>query len=196
MPVDYSGTWNLVSNVNFEGYMVALGIDIVTRKIAALLKPQKVIEQDGECFTIMTSTTLRNYECSFKIGEEYREVTTGMDNRTCQRLKAAVHFTVGRLCQKLGENHRRVFSRQAIAAIAETTFRQCDIFAKDLEAFARHAKRSTVSTEDVKLVARRSTALSIYIQNKSEELNQEQRELKKKNTGKRKSRDTEEESRE
>ncbi|XP_035488589.1 retinoid-binding protein 7 [Scophthalmus maximus] len=84
MPVDYSGTWNLVSNVNFEGYMVALGIDIVTRKIAALLKPQKVIEQDGECFTIMTSTTLRNYECSFKIGEEYREVTTGMDNRTCQ----------------------------------------------------------------------------------------------------------------
>ncbi|AWP02660.1 putative centromere protein S-like isoform 2 [Scophthalmus maximus] len=117
-------------------------------------------------------------------------------DETRQRLKAAVHFTVGRLCQKLGENHRRVFSRQAIAAIAETTFRQCDIFAKDLEAFARHAKRSTVSTEDVKLVARRSTALSIYIQNKSEELNQEQRELKKKNTGKRKSRDTEEESRE
>lgn len=128
----------------------------------------------------------------------------------------------------------------------------------------RHAKRSTVSTEDVKLVARRSTALVsyftepstgikqhlvmkamctylqakisvfsllgtlthftlilkhtcvrvyilqqtanlmfnlplfqlIYIQNKSEELNQEQRDLKKKNSGKRKSRDTEEESRE
>lgn len=53
-----------------------------------------------------------------------------------------------------------------------------------------------MSSEDVKLVARRSTALSIYIQNKSEELNQEQRDLKKKSTGKRKSRDTEEESRE
>lgn len=25
MPVDFSGTWNLVSNDNFEGYMVALG---------------------------------------------------------------------------------------------------------------------------------------------------------------------------
>ncbi|XP_042352567.1 centromere protein S [Plectropomus leopardus] len=113
-----------------------------------------------------------------------------------QRLKAAVHYTVGRLCQKMGEDHRREFSRQVIAAIAETTFRQCDIFAKDLEAFARHAKRSTVSSEDVKLIARRSTALFIYIQNKSEELNQEQRDLKKKSTGKRKSRDTEEESRE
>ncbi|XP_037624081.1 centromere protein S [Sebastes umbrosus] len=113
-----------------------------------------------------------------------------------QRLKAAVHHTAARLCVKMGEDQRRPFSRQVVAAIAETTFRQCDIFAKDLEAFARHAKRSTVSSEDVKLVARRSTALSIYIQNKSEELNQEQRDLKKKSSGKRKSRDTEEESRE
>uniref|UniRef100_A0A3P8X474 Centromere protein S n=1 Tax=Cynoglossus semilaevis TaxID=244447 RepID=A0A3P8X474_CYNSE len=52
-------------------------------------------------------------------------------------LKAAVHFTVGRLCQKVGEEHHRPFSRQIIAALAETTFRQCDIFARDLEAFAR-----------------------------------------------------------
>lgn len=117
-------------------------------------------------------------------------------DETHQRLKAAVHYTVGLLCQKIGEDHRREFSRQVVAAIAETTFRQCDVFAKDLEAFARHAKRSTVTVEDVKLVARRSTALSIYIQNKSEELTQEQRDLKKKSTGKRKSRDTEEDSRE
>uniref|UniRef100_A0A3P9N9Q4 Centromere protein S n=1 Tax=Poecilia reticulata TaxID=8081 RepID=A0A3P9N9Q4_POERE len=112
------------------------------------------------------------------------------------RLKAAVHYTVGRLCQKIGEEHRREFSRQTIAAIAETTFRECDIFAKDLEAFARHAKRSTVSAEDVKLLARRSSALSNHIQNKSEELAQEQRDSRKKSTVKRKSRDTEEESRE
>ncbi|XP_075997180.1 centromere protein S [Genypterus blacodes] len=111
-----------------------------------------------------------------------------------KRLKAAVHYTVGLLCQKMGEEHHRPFSRQLIAAIAETTFRQCDVFAKDLEAFARHAKRSTVSTEDVKLTARRSTALSTFIQNKCEEINQEQRDLKK-NSGKRKNRDTEEESR-
>ncbi|XP_072238094.1 centromere protein S [Leuresthes tenuis] len=116
-------------------------------------------------------------------------------DETRQRLKAAVHYTVGRLCQRIGEDHRREFSRQVVAAIAETTFRQCDVFAKDLEAFARHAKRSMVSADDVKLLARRSTALSIYIQNKSEELAQEQRDLKKKSTGKRKSKDTEEESR-
>ncbi|XP_028262326.1 centromere protein S [Parambassis ranga] len=117
-------------------------------------------------------------------------------NETRQRLKAAVHYTVGRLCQKTGQDLRVEFSRQVIAAITETTYRQCDIFAKDLEAFARHAKRSTVSVEDVKLLARRSKALSNYIQNKSEELTQEQKELKKKSTGKRKSKDIEEESRE
>ncbi|KAM9758486.1 centromere protein S isoform 1-T1 [Menidia menidia] len=80
-------------------------------------------------------------------------------DETRQRLKAAVHYTVGRLCQRAGQEHRREFSRQAVAAIAETAFRQCDVFAKDLEAFARHAKRSIVSAEDVKLAARRSTAL-------------------------------------
>ncbi|XP_037534657.1 centromere protein S [Nematolebias whitei] len=106
---------------------------------------------------------------------------------TQQRLKAAVHYTVGRLCQKTAEEQRREFSRQVVAAIAETTFRQCDIFAKDLEAFARHAKRSTVSMEDVKLLARRSNALSMFIQNKSEELAQEH-ELKKKSAGKREQR--------
>ncbi|XP_068171305.1 centromere protein S isoform X2 [Antennarius striatus] len=81
------------------------------------------------------------------------------EDETHQRLKAAVHFAVGRMCRKVGEDHRREFSRQVIAAIAETTVRQCDIFAKDLEVFARHAKRSTVSAEDVKLLSRRSSAL-------------------------------------
>ncbi|KAL4622576.1 centromere protein S-like [Arapaima gigas] len=106
-----------------------------------------------------------------------------------QRLKAALHFTVGRLCEDIAGSSRKKFSKELVAAIAETTFRQCDIFAKDLEAFARHAKRTTVNSEDVKLVARRSTALYNYITRKSEELastNQEQKERRRKNTGKKK----------
>ncbi|XP_061306146.1 centromere protein S [Pezoporus flaviventris] len=101
-----------------------------------------------------------------------------------QRLKAAVHYTVGCLCQEVGEDKAVQFSKQTIAAISEITFRQCEIFAKDLEVFARHAKRSTVTTEDVKLLARRSSCLLKYITEKSEELalnNMEQKEKKKKN---------------
>lgn len=144
--LNYSGTWDIVDNENFEGYMVALGeylvakskfyimifclyfiiyvitnnsdmfmflfslffnnvrrncivcmcasgihlklcntgIDFATRKIAGMLKPQKIIEQDGDSFNIKTLTTFRNYSCSFKIGEEFEEVTKGLDNRKCK----------------------------------------------------------------------------------------------------------------
>ncbi|XP_053062981.1 centromere protein S isoform X1 [Acinonyx jubatus] len=100
-----------------------------------------------------------------------------------RRLKAAVHYTVGCLCEEVASDREIRFSKQTIAAISELTFRQCENFAKDLEMFARHAKRSTINTEDVKLLARRSNSLLKYITEKSEELaqfNSEQRAKKKK----------------
>uniref|UniRef100_A0A8D0EZS2 Centromere protein S n=1 Tax=Strix occidentalis caurina TaxID=311401 RepID=A0A8D0EZS2_STROC len=87
-----------------------------------------------------------------------------------QRLKAAVHYTVGCLCQDVAEDQEVQFSKQTIAAISEITFRQ-------------HAKRTTVTTEDVKLLARRSSSLLKYITQKSEEItssHMEQKEKKKK----------------
>ncbi|KAM9483156.1 centromere protein S [Clarias gariepinus] len=111
-----------------------------------------------------------------------------------QRLKAAVHYTVSKICQSTAAECEKEISKQAVAAIAETTFRQCEIFATDLEAFARHAKRHTITADDVKLLARRSAALSSHIQKKSEELainNQELREKRKKNAAKRKSKEME-----
>ncbi|KAG5836260.1 hypothetical protein ANANG_G00252710 [Anguilla anguilla] len=105
-----------------------------------------------------------------------------------QRLKAAIHFTVARFCEEVGQDCQKKYSKLAIAAISETTFKQCDIFARDLEAFARHAKRTTVNVEDVKLAARRSTSLANYISEKSEELTsitKEQKGRRKKQTGKR-----------
>ncbi|NXM76264.1 CENPS protein, partial [Serilophus lunatus] len=110
-----------------------------------------------------------------------------------QRLKAAVHYTVGCLCQEVEEDKEMRFSKQSIAAISEMTFRQCEIFAKDLEMFARHAKRTTVNTEDVKLLSRRSSSLLRYITQKSEELglnNMEQKEKKKKKSSAAKGRRT------
>ncbi|XP_043919085.1 centromere protein S isoform X2 [Protopterus annectens] len=109
-----------------------------------------------------------------------------MDLRTAnvrERLKAAVHYTVGCLTSEVAEDVGLSFSKRTIAAIAETTFRQCEQFARDLEMFARHAKRSTVNTDDVKLVARRSQSLYNFISEKCDQLtanNQEQKERKKK----------------
>uniref|UniRef100_A0A8C5HM91 Centromere protein S n=1 Tax=Gouania willdenowi TaxID=441366 RepID=A0A8C5HM91_GOUWI len=122
----------------------------------------------------------------------FKKVEWGKKMTSRGQLKAALHYTVSCMCQRVAEQHQREFNRQLVAAITETAYRQCDIFAKDLEAFARHGKRSTVSTEDVKLLARRSTALVsfVHIQNKLEVLTQEQKD-KKKSAGKKKSKDTE-----
>ncbi|NXG84792.1 CENPS protein, partial [Stercorarius parasiticus] len=104
-----------------------------------------------------------------------------------QRLKAAVHYTVGCLCQDVAEDKDVQFSKQTIAAISEITFRQCGtevcILSEYFLILFRHAKRSTVTTEDVKLLARRSNSLLKYITQKSEEItssNMEQKEKKKK----------------
>ncbi|NWS53766.1 CENPS protein, partial [Chunga burmeisteri] len=112
-----------------------------------------------------------------------------------QRLKAAVHYTVGCLCQDVAEDKDMQFSKQTIAAISEITFRQCENFAKDLEMFASHAKRRTVTVEDVKLLARRSNSLLKYITQKSEELvssNMEKKEKKKKSSAAKRGRTSEE----
>ncbi|XP_053308366.1 nicotinamide/nicotinic acid mononucleotide adenylyltransferase 1 [Spea bombifrons] len=104
-PPDYSGTWNMISNENFEGYMQCLGIDFVTRKMAKLLKPQKVIEQKGDTFTIQTVSSLRNYLVTFTVGEEFNEDTKGLDNRKC---KSIVSWDNGRLvCVQTGEKKNR-----------------------------------------------------------------------------------------
>ncbi|XP_046571957.1 centromere protein S-like [Haliotis rubra] len=70
-----------------------------------------------------------------------------------QRLKAAVHYTVVRICREVGDDLDVSINKQVMACIAETTWRQ----------FARHAKRSTVLPEDVKLLVRKSPKLLEHI---------------------------------
>ncbi|EDO47308.1 predicted protein [Nematostella vectensis] len=80
-----------------------------------------------------------------------------------QRLKAALHYTVGKICEETGAEAGLTFSRQFVAALTETSYRQCESFAVDLELFAKHAKRSTINNEDVKLLARKSPSLAQHI---------------------------------
>uniref|UniRef100_UPI00358E1CF7 centromere protein S-like isoform X4 n=1 Tax=Myxine glutinosa TaxID=7769 RepID=UPI00358E1CF7 len=102
------------------------------------------------------------------------------------RLRAAMHFTVGKLCEKVANDEHVSFSKQAVAAIAETTFRQCELFTRDVEMFAKHAKRTTVNCDDVKLLSRRSKSLHNFISKRSEELTMVNREMR----GKKKRRTT------
>ncbi|KAL0158033.1 hypothetical protein M9458_046109, partial [Cirrhinus mrigala] len=84
MPVSLCGTWDMVSNVNLEGYMIALGISLCTRKIALKLKHRKVIDQVGDRYVAKTLSTFRNYTFSFRVNEEFEEFTKGLDDRHCK----------------------------------------------------------------------------------------------------------------
>ena len=52
-----------------------------------------------------------------------------------QRLKAALHYTVGTVCKEEVED--TTFSRELIAIMTETVFKQSELFATDLELFAK-----------------------------------------------------------
>ncbi|KAI2655970.1 Retinol-binding protein 2 [Labeo rohita] len=86
MPADFNGTWEMVSNDNFDDVMKALDIDFATRKIAVHLKQTKVIVQNGDKFETKTLSTFRNYEVNFTMGEEFDEYTKGLDNRNVKTL--------------------------------------------------------------------------------------------------------------
>ncbi|XP_008515413.1 retinoid-binding protein 7 [Equus przewalskii] len=81
------------------------GIDFAIHKIAKLLKPQKVIEQNGDSFTIHTSSSLKNYLVKFTVGEEFDEDNKGLDNGKCRSLVTWDNDTL--ICVQKGEKKNR-----------------------------------------------------------------------------------------
>ncbi|XP_054465129.1 retinoid-binding protein 7a [Anoplopoma fimbria] len=105
MPAGLCGTWEIISNVNFEGYMTAMGISQCLRKIALKLKLKKVIEQRGDKYIIKTVSSFRNYTVSFREGQEFEEFTKGLDNR---HVKSLVTWEGNKLvCEQTGEKKNR-----------------------------------------------------------------------------------------
>ncbi|XP_064611212.1 centromere protein S-like [Liolophura sinensis] len=96
-----------------------------------------------------------------------------------QQLKAAVHYTVGKICEESEKDLNVKYHRQFIASLSEVTCKKIVSFANDLELFSRHAKRSTVSPEDVKLLVRKSPRLHQHICDLHAELETQREETRK-----------------
>lgn len=80
--------------------------------------------------------------------------------RMNHRLEAALHHTVGKICETKSEETDFTYSKSFIACLTKTVVSIGDLFASDLESFSRHAKRTTITVDDVKLLSRRNRALS------------------------------------
>ncbi|KJE95601.1 hypothetical protein CAOG_06037 [Capsaspora owczarzaki ATCC 30864] len=92
------------------------------------------------------------------------------------RIKASVHYTVGKICQREESEMGVKCSKQFLAALAELTYGKCGSLASDLESFAKHAKRSTIQVEDVKLCARKNPSLAKLVAEKATDLEAETQE--------------------
>ncbi|EOO01486.1 putative apoptosis-inducing taf9-like domain 1 family protein [Phaeoacremonium minimum UCRPA7] len=87
----------------------------------------------------------------------------GAEEDVRERLKAALWFAVGKIVDEESMRRNRNATPQFIGALTEMVWTQIgeppDNVAVDLESFSRHANRTTVTTDDVLLLARRNQDL-------------------------------------
>ena len=90
----FVGTWKLVSSENFDDYMKEVGVGFATRKVAGMAKPTLIISVNGDVATIRSESTFKNTEISFKLDQEFDEVTP--DDR---KVKSIINLDEGALVQ-------------------------------------------------------------------------------------------------
>uniref|UniRef100_A0A023F8M4 Fatty acid-binding protein, muscle n=1 Tax=Triatoma infestans TaxID=30076 RepID=A0A023F8M4_TRIIF len=67
--------YKLNKSENFDEYMKALGVGLVTRKMGNTVSPViELLEEDGE-YTLKSSSTFKNTVIKFKLGEEFDQET-------------------------------------------------------------------------------------------------------------------------
>lgn len=88
------------------------------------------------------------------VGSELRE------SQRFQRLRAALELTVSDILGEVGAQHEVQFNRQFSAILSELVVDKVGRSAEDLEAFAQHAKRTTITSDDVRLLTRRNSELN------------------------------------
>ncbi|XP_073992569.1 fatty acid binding protein [Rhodnius prolixus] len=67
--------YKLSQSENFDDYMKALGVGLVTRKMGNAVSPViELLEENGE-YTLKSSSTFKNTVIKFKLGEEFDQET-------------------------------------------------------------------------------------------------------------------------
>ncbi|KAI7886262.1 hypothetical protein K492DRAFT_203352 [Lichtheimia hyalospora FSU 10163] len=75
------------------------------------------------------------------------------------QLKAAIWRAVDQIARAEAEKMGKTLSQAFVSSLADIVYAQAVTMATDLEVFAKHGRRSTISMDDVKLCARRNDNL-------------------------------------
>jgi type II secretory pathway component HofQ len=78
----FEGKWHLEKSENFDEYMKAVGVSLVTRKLGNATKPVVTITKKGDEFSYKSESTVKTTVMDFKLGQEFKETTA--DGRTVQ----------------------------------------------------------------------------------------------------------------
>jgi len=77
------GKWNLTESENFDEFLKEMGVGITWRKLASTSKPTVIITNDGDHWSLKTSTLLKSSEIKFELGKEFTEHRIdGLDVKT------------------------------------------------------------------------------------------------------------------
>ncbi|KAF7988619.1 hypothetical protein HCN44_001192 [Aphidius gifuensis] len=67
--------YKLSTSEKFDELMKALGVGLITRKMGATVSPTVELTENGGEYTLKTTSTFKNSELKFKLGEEIDEET-------------------------------------------------------------------------------------------------------------------------
>ncbi|KAJ3308831.1 hypothetical protein HDU76_003799 [Blyttiomyces sp. JEL0837] len=94
------------------------------------------------------------------------------------RIKAAVHYTVGKICEEYEKEHNAKCTPQFIHSLASIVHHQAETMVLDLAAFAKHAKRQQVNADDVRLLVRRNDGLVKMLNDYADDLKETKKKRK------------------
>lgn len=83
----------------------------------------------------------------------------GSEELNDEKLKATLWYSIGQAVDSVSLNQDLNATPHFIGGLSEMVWSQIDNVARDLEAFAKHAGRSTINSQDVLLLARRNEGL-------------------------------------
>merc|ERR1712096_135576 len=71
----FKGKYERTSAENYDEMLKVLDVNFLLRKAATASTPVMEVMEEGGVWNIKTSTTLKNMELKFKLGEEFEETT-------------------------------------------------------------------------------------------------------------------------
>ncbi|KAL1506119.1 hypothetical protein ABEB36_005543 [Hypothenemus hampei] len=83
-----------------------------------------------------------------------------------QKFRQHIYTYSRKISNEVGEHFNMKFESNSLDLIAELAYKKLTLYGADLEAFQKHAKRSTVTIDDVKLLVRRNDSLRKMVEEK------------------------------